>query len=247
MLAADHYIDHVDNESAALAAAAHAGGVDADCPSCPGWKVDRLVGHTGTIHQWVTEILRQRATEPVDSRSLPRPPGGEDNVGWFDEKWHALVDTLRQTDPDAEAWNFTAAPKKAAFWFRRMAHETAMHRVDAELAAGKTPEPMDPELAADGIDEFLDHMLPMRGNPGEKMSGSVHLHATDRPDGSGEWTIRLSPEGTTVSKEHGKGDVAVRGPASDLLLLISNRRGTDGLEVFGDPALLEQWQEHVRL
>ena len=244
VLAADRYIDHVDNESQALAAAARAGGFEADCPSCPGWQMDRLVGHTGNVHQWVTEILGRHATEPVDSRSLPRPPGGEANLAWFDEKSRGLVDALRSTDPDSDAWNFTSAPHKALFWFRRMAHETAMHRADADLAAGRSaPAPIDPQLAADGIDELLAYMIPMRGNPGEKLQGTIHLHASE----GGEWTITLSPEGMTVTKEHGKGDVAVRGPASDLLLLISNRRSADGLEVFGDSSILEQWKEHVRL
>ena len=242
MLAADRYLDHIDSESQALAAAAHAGGVHTDCPTCPGWTVDRLLGHVGAVHQWAGEMVRQQSTEMIDSRSLPRPPGGGDNVNWFEEKWHDLLDTLRGADPEVETWNFTGAPNKAHFWFRRMAHETAMHRVDAELAAGRTPAAIDPELAADGIDEFLDHMVPMRGNPGEKLQGSIHLHSTE----GGEWMIRLAPEGMTVTKEHGKGDVAVRGSASDLLMLLLNRRSAEGLEVFGDASLLEQWKEHVR-
>ena len=203
--------------------------------------MERLIGHVGSVHQWAAEMVRQQATEMVDSRSLPRPPGGEENIGWFEDKWRTLLETLRVADPEAETWNFTAAPNKAHFWFRRMAHETAMHRVDAELAAGRPLAAIDPELAADGIDEFLEHMVPMRGNPGEKLQGSIHLHSSE----GGEWMIRLSPEGMTVTKEHGKGDVAVRGPASDLLMLLLNRRTAEGLEVFGDASILEQWREHV--
>jgi len=247
VLTADRYLDHIDSEGQALAAAARSGGVHEECPTCPGWKVDRLLGHVGSVHQWAAETVRRQATESVDSRSLPRPPGGEENIGWFEEKWHALVETLRGADPESETWNFTDAPRKTHFWFRRMAHETAMHRVDAELAAGRTPTPIPTELAVDGIDEFLDHMIMMRGNPGEHLQGSIHLHATDVPEGSGgEWTIVLSPDGATVTREHGKGDVAVRASASDLLMLIMNRRSAEGLEIFGDASLLEQWKEYVK-
>src|SRR5439155_3667823 len=135
------------------------------------------------------------------------------------------------------------APKRSGFWPRRMAHETAIHRVDGELAAGRTVATLtaiDPEVAADGIDEFLDLMLP--ADVTFDAAGTIHVHATDTP---GEWLIRVGPDGVTVTKEHAKGDVAVRGPAQDLLLLLWNRRGPDGLEVFGDQSLLDAWRDRV--
>ena len=52
-----------------------------------------------------------------------------------------------------------------------------------------------------------------------------------------------------VSFEHGhaKGDVALRGTASDLLLWAWNRVPVDEcFEVFGDRAPLEAWREAVR-
>src|SRR5215469_3181220 len=47
-------------------------------------------------------------------------------------------------------------PAPAGFWIRRMAHETLVHRADAQLAAGAAPEPLiEAEVAADAIDEWL--------------------------------------------------------------------------------------------
>ena len=248
MLAADTYLSCIRNESQALAAAAREGGLDCEVPTCPGWKMQRLVGHVGTVHNWAGLIVRDRLDGPPDRSAMERPPDGEDGgdgvVGWLEAKTHALLDALRGAGTESEMWNFTAAPNRSHFWHRRMAHETAIHRVDGELAAGRSVDTLtkiDPEVAADGINEFLDHMLP--ADVVFDAPATLHLHATDTP---GEWMISVGPDGVTVTREHGKGDVAVRGSAQDLLLLLWNRRDTAGLEVFGDQALLDTWRDRVK-
>ena len=118
-----------------------------------------------------------------------------------------------------------------------------MHRWDAQRAAGE-PEPVERELAVDGIDEFF-YLLPYwRGASTLPVSGeSIHLHATD---GEGEWLVRLGTDGLVVTREHAKGDVALRAPASHLLLFLWGREDASGAEVFGDAAILDRWQELVR-
>src|SRR5207253_3038416 len=79
------------------------------------------------------------------------------------------------------------------------------------------PGPIDAELAADGIDEGLYVFVPM-ARQGSTVAGTgerFHLHRTD---GEGEWLVVVEGDGIRVSREHGKGDVAVRGRAADLLL-----------------------------
>jgi predicted lipid carrier protein YhbT len=112
-----------------------------------------------------------------------------------------------------------------------------MHRVDAQLAAG-APTPIEAELAADGIDELLSLVgtRPPAAGSGE----TIHLHCTDV---EGEWMIRLGADGLEVTREHAKGDVAVRGTASALLCWTMGRGSDDGLEVFGDALLVERWRE----
>ena len=118
-----------------------------------------------------------------------------------------------------------------------MAHETSVHRWDAELAAGEA-RPIDPELASDGVDEFLNVMLLQPRFSSAPIEGSVHLHATDTP---GEWLVREQEDGTlVVTAEHAKGDAALRGAASDLLLALWGRVGSDALEVIGDRAVAER-------
>ena len=133
--------------------------------------------------------------------------------------------------------------RTAGFWARRQANETAVHRWDAQGAAGPL-EPIEHALAVDGIDEFFG-LIPfwpwadrVRGN-GE----TLHFHCTD---GEGEWLARLGSDGVVITAEHAKGDVAARGTASDLLLFLYGRVSADDLEVFGDASLLDRWQELVR-
>jgi uncharacterized protein (TIGR03083 family) len=123
-----------------------------------------------------------------------------------------------------------------------MAHETAVHRWDAQLAMGKT-RPIDGDLAADGIDEFLEHFLEAR-QPITGTGEVIHMHRTD---GAGEWLVRLTPTGAEVSHGHEKGSAAVRGKGSDLLLTLWRRLESEYLEVFGDRSIVERMLAHADL
>ena len=111
---------------------------------------------------------------------------------------------------------------------------------------------MGTDLALDAVDELFEVILPWRGTAelGSEMDGkTMHFHATDVGDepGEGEWLITLAGERLTVEHMHAKGDVAVRGTASDLLLLLWNRVSADRFEVFGDAGLLEWWRTAVKV
>jgi predicted lipid carrier protein YhbT len=70
------------------------------------------------------------------------------------------------------------------------------------------------------------------------------VHATDA---QGEWLVQVGPDGIKVSGEHATADCTVVGPASDLHLLLWNRRTADGLEVHGDKTLLDRWHNWVQI
>ncbi len=120
-----------------------------------------------------------------------------------------------------------------------MAHESSVHRWDGQRAAGQ-PEPFEGALAVDGIDEHLDNLAFILSQ--EELAGSgesLHLHCTDR---DGEWLLRRTERGLEVSREHAKGDVALRGSASDLYLVVLGRTPAAVPEIFGDPAAYETWK-----
>ncbi len=199
----------------------------------------KLVKHTGTIHRWVLGVADTRAFVSPGDLDLELPDAEADYPDWFAAGAAQLVATLRGIDPDADMWSW-GPDQHARFWSRRMAHETTIHRWDAESAVGASGA-IETDLAIDGIDERLVNLaasLNSRPDGLQALQGggeSVHLHTTD---GDGEWLLRFTPEGLELSREHAKGDVAVRGAASDLLLYVIGRRGLEGLEVFGDAAVL---------
>jgi uncharacterized protein (TIGR03083 family) len=236
------YREHVDairTDGAALAEAASAAGLDAGVPSCPLWSVTDLLGHIGRIHRWVAQLVATRTAERGAHWSEAVPPDARELQAWFAGGVTLLADVLEEAGPDVAVWSWTP-DATSAFWARRQAQETSIHRYDAQLAAGR-PEPLTGELAADGIDELFA-MVPslpwaarLRG-AGE----TVHVHCTDR---DGEWLVRLVPDGMVVTREHAKGDVAVRGTASDLQLFLYGRADPEVLEVFGDGELLAHFRE----
>jgi len=212
-------------------------------PTCPEWTMRQLVTHVGRAHRWATAIVATRAAEPIPFQEIPdgRPPADQrGQMDWLRAGAAGLVATV-QGAGDEQVWTHHG-PGPAPYWARRMAHETAVHRADGQIALGQRPR-IDPVTAADGIDEWLG-FLAEPGDGGDRpplagLQGKVlHLHVTD---GEGEWMIRPGAAGITVEPGHGKGDVAVRGPAGDLLLVLMRRipPSDPSVEVLGDPALLD--------
>jgi hypothetical protein len=231
-------------EVAAFVATARSGPLDAPVPTCPAWDLARLCTHQArALHMAAASLEGGGAV--LDRDSLPQPDLG-DPVGFLAAAGDRLCAVVAATDPDAPAWNFTTRPPVASFWSRRMALETAVHRVDAELTvaaaagSGADPTPVDPLLAVDGIDEIFEVFLPRGLNPGHDSGGTIHLHAGDAP---GEWTFSVRNGVLEVTRGHVKGDVAVQGTASDLYLMLWRRLPVDspGIRVLGDTAVLEQF------
>jgi uncharacterized protein (TIGR03083 family) len=212
-------------------------GLDAPVPTCEGWTVGDVLGHLGRVHRSVAEILERRSLEIPDV-PIPKAPEGEAVLGFFEDGLDRVVAALRSIDPDQPVYSWSGEGT-GAFYHRRMAHELAVHRYDAELAHG-VPAPFDPDMAVDGIDEFYDVLVPFSARRWERPlpAGSLHLHRTD---GEGEWLVRVDGGGVVMTHEHAKGDVAVRGPASDLFRFVWNRGRSDELTTFGDEALAEEW------
>jgi uncharacterized protein (TIGR03083 family) len=232
------YLDAITSESRALADAAGGADLDAQVPSCPDWTLAKLVAHVGEVQQWARIIVEQRPSERISRRTLPAAPPGSELIPWFREQAPKLVAALAATDPSTPMWTFTD-DQTARFWFRRQAHEVAVHRWDAELTTGD-PSPIDAELAADGVDEWLG-LLPF-GGVRDGLSGNgetVHLHCTDT---EGEWVVTLTADGPSTKRTHEKSDVAVRGAASDLDLFVLGRVEPSVFEVFGDAELLARFQ-----
>lgn len=215
--------------------------------SCPGWDLRRLAIHVGTVHRWATEAARDaRAPSQRPEDPAPGTPLGP----WLLKGAEALVATLADLDPDAPTWSPFGGDHTARLWPRRMAHETVLHRVDAELATGlMAPNPsqaLDAALASDTIDEYFEMMLPaaLRRRGRSLPGSSLHVHCTDV---AGEWLVWAEGSTLEMQREHAKGDAALRGPASALALAVWGRRwpGSDvwplDVEVVGDQGAATAW------
>jgi uncharacterized protein (TIGR03083 family) len=221
-----------------------ADALGADVAACPGWTVADLLGH----HEGVLRFATAQLQAAPGSEIVPFDPPEEDvdRVEAFATAADRLYEELLVVDPTEHRPNWAGA-ETSAFWFRRMAQEAAVHRWDAQ-AARTHADPIDTALAVDGVDELCDVFLPHAKRRGITGTGeTVHLHATDDPpEGRGEWMFTFGPDGVDVERTHGKGDMAVRGSASDLLLFVWNRRPID-VQAFGDPDPLAWWSRTVTI
>ncbi|MDE0605162.1 MAG: maleylpyruvate isomerase family mycothiol-dependent enzyme [bacterium] len=214
--------------------------IDAAVPSCPGWTMHKLLAHVGRVYRSVGRHVAERATEMIPADEIPRPPEGDAIVEWFEEGHRFVQDALDGADPDEAVWTWTGQ-STMAFYFRRMAHETAVHRWDAEAAFGQ-PDAIDSDLGADGVSELFEVVLPFAVANWDMTlpDASLHLHRTD---GDGEWLLVNDGGRIKVSFEHAKGDAAVRASGTGLLLLSWERIGLDspGVETFGDADAARAW------
>ena len=234
----DAYIATTAREGAAVSAVAATGDLDAPVSGCPRWSLQKLVGHLGWVYNWVSEHIEQRSATMLNRDDMPRPPQGEAVVTWFAEAHARVLEALRHIDPAEEVWGF-AGINTGAFWHRRLAQESLIHRWDAENAVGE-PGSLDSDLAADGVDELVDVLLPFQARATQEPlpAGTVHLHRTD---GDGEWLCRIAEGRMEVERIHARGDVAVRGTGEQLDLVLWRRIEPGDVEVFGDAAVLAAW------
>ncbi len=233
-----------------LADAASRAGLDAAVLPCPPWRVKDLLRHTGYIHRWatrhVTECPDHVLDGPPEEEILRGGASDPELLDWFRAGHTALVKTLATADPALECATFMAAPSALAFWARRQAHETAIHRADAESASGVVPD-YAPDFAADGIDELIMGFGQRRKyRPETSADGGMQVLATDTGDA---WHLDVYQSRIQAHRGPGPGGCTVSGPASGVYLFLWNRSGDAqaNVTVTGDRGFLTAWQSSVRV
>jgi uncharacterized protein (TIGR03083 family) len=225
----------VRREGAGILAAAQL-GLDAAVATCPGWDVEALVRHVNRVYTTAAYVVSHRVTQ----RPEQFPPVAEgDPIQVLESLLDDLVTALQEADADTAVfvWPDNVQPT-AAFWARRMAHESSVHRFDAQIAHAM-PQPIDSELAADGLDEFIDVLTPMLydRNGGTGPVGTVELLSTDDLS----WCLGLEPEGVERLEVVSQPTASARATTSTLLLAVYGRVPWTSLTVEGDIELLNKW------
>ena len=242
------YLAHVERDAARIAAMGRL-GMDAPVPSCPGWTVADLIAHTGVVYAHKAAIVRDGR---VDEQPAPIEPPGAGILDWFEERSSEMLEILTAVDPATPAATWHAPDQTVGFWHRRMAHESVIHRIDAELAHSAVT-PIDATLGADGIDEIL--LVMMTGAPDwAETTVADEIVAITESDGGRTWRLRAgdftgtSPRGNSYVAEPtffvDTGDqasaAAIVGAAGDLDAWLWGRRDLSSLVVEGDRALVDR-------
>jgi uncharacterized protein (TIGR03083 family) len=233
----------VRREGEAIVAAGRL-GTDVAVPTAGDWTLADLLRHVGTIYARVARILTERLTESPGAD--PQPAADLDPVNWVRDELDELVEALSSTDPDTPVWNWSTQPDVAAFWARRMTHESTIHRWDAQRAHELT-QPIETDLAHDGLDELVDVILP-RIAVRDRVELPAATYLFTATDEGTSWPVRLGEDGVQRLEVAKDPDVRVRGTSSGLLLAMYNRIPWTwtSLEVEGDAALLDAWSKSLR-
>ena len=263
------YIAELERDGDLMATAAERAGLMSTVPPCPGWQIRDLLRHTGYVHRWAARYVAEGLPRPVpnvtEADILAAEPPDPDLIGWFRDGHAGLVAALTSADPELACWSFLPAPSARGFWARRQAHETAIHRIDAELATGGGVTAVSGAFAADGVDELI---MGFFGRDQRKLSDvqragryqTVRVRATDT---GGEWRVALTEDGQLAAEvEHHSGaspdrgaggtseaDCTLAGPAAGLYLLMWNRAdpATAGVQVSGDERVLTAWRDGMHV
>ncbi|MEU7616297.1 maleylpyruvate isomerase family mycothiol-dependent enzyme [Micromonospora rifamycinica] len=240
----DFWIGALRVDGPAFAAAVAEAPPETPVLSCPGWTVTDLTLHLAGVYHWVHSFVGSGDTaQPARRDGTVDLPAGVTPLQLWQHEYDQLMTLFDALDPEAPAWNPMPQPKKAGFWPRRMAHETAVHRWDAQLAIA-AGDPIEAKLAADGVGEVLDTWLPAgRRRASGQWQGVVHLTAADAAQ---DWYLRMRGEGvalldtaTVFGHDDHHARVQVTASASDLLLALWGRVSFDTLGVTGDRSLLD--------
>jgi uncharacterized protein (TIGR03083 family) len=217
-------------------------GLEATVPTCDGWDVGALVRHVGGVYVWATQLLTSRATEMPDSRNAL--PDGEP-LEVFNDALDDVVAALQEAEAQTPVWNWSAnEPHLGIFWARRMAHESSVHRYDAQAAHGVV-QPIDAEIAGDGLDELIDVIAPRiysRDSIDNGPTGTVALQSLD----NGDWCLQLEPSGLQRLEVLSEPDVTVHGTTSTLMLALYSRVPWTALETAGDVDVLARWSATLK-
>ena len=229
--------DHIaalrrDNHRIASAAESR---LDRTVPSCPGWQIADLVWHVGIVHMFWQMVARGALSGPEDW-SEPDRPSNDDLLGWFRGGADLSATTLDGLDPDRPAWTW-GRRNTVAFIIRRVAQESAVHCWDAVNATGAR-EPVEQAIAVDGVDEFLDEVLPGLSHDLHGPAETICLRTNDTLD---QWTVRTGEGSSHLNPAGGQADATVTASASDLLLLLWGRRSSDHVQIAGDTAALQRF------
>lgn len=207
------WIDLLQSTTDRFADVLETGDLAAPVPACPGWTLADLGEHTRWVHAWAAHAV---AAGTPDGDTVAVGSDRASLVAGYRTAASTLLDVLRRTSPDEQVWTF-GPETMSSFWRRRQTHEVTMHLYDALASQGRRDEwTISPDLAWDGVDEVATLFYPRQVKRGRTrpLAGTVRLVATDLD--------------TSLDLGEGEPYAELAAPAADLLLVLWNRKPTEG-------------------
>lgn len=223
------YLDHIRYDGDLVASIAP-GGLDLPIPVCPGWDVREVVAHLAIVYDHKVMAMRLRR-RPVEGDWVTDEPFGKSTVEWFEDEHAKLLAELEAHVPTDPAWSWWAPDQTVGFWYRRMALETVVHRVDVETQFGPRSA-IDEALAVDGIDEVLTLML---GGEDEAAVAVPGTGTVNIACAGASWSVRLEDARTVVEAgAQASPDAELSGDPGELFLYLWGRAPLETLTRTGD-------------
>ncbi|WP_431874382.1 maleylpyruvate isomerase family mycothiol-dependent enzyme [Amycolatopsis sacchari] len=244
----DHgrFLDALGIEVELLIDASHAAPAGTPVPSCPGFTVGEVVRHIGGVYR-VAKLWMTEGRAPKDWQRYPAP--GQSLEDYLRSGFDALMDEFAAHEPDAYAASWWPADRTYGFWWRRMAHETTVHRYDLEDATAEPITDVADDFAVDGIDEVLSawfaQRLPMLGLSGT-ITRTVAVHS-----GGHHWIARAGPGVTEAwhcsAEEAATADGSVTADPMAMYLWTWGRLPLRNVNWSGDDDAIAQFWSLLRL
>jgi hypothetical protein len=199
-----------------------------------------LVQHVGAVYLHKVECMR------TGSHPEPWPPEGlndEPPLELIDRAYTLLNAEFANRRPSDHAFTWFDPDQTVGFWIRRMAQETVIHRVDAELGAGTSIAAIPADLAEDGIDElfvaFVEYGTTMWPEEFAEMLAGVGERTVRVVTPGRFWLLRLTPKSVRVDQSDvDSSDAVIEGSALNVLLWLWRRGGESGVSITGDEDLV---------
>jgi uncharacterized protein (TIGR03083 family) len=240
----EQYVEHVRADATRILAVASR-GLDAAVPFCPGWTVRDAVEHVAEVYRHKVSCIREKAFPK------PWPParGDETTFDYFRRATDDLLTELTTRDPLEYADTWWWDERTVGFWGRRMAHESAIHRVDVELAYDDTT-PIDDALALDGVDEVLRRFL--AGDWSDEPATGQPTTIVRVESGGTAWRVVMEPNAVVASVYLDRWpelaiDAKVSGDQLPVYLWLWGRGPRDRITIDGEEAAVEHMDARLRL
>jgi uncharacterized protein (TIGR03083 family) len=256
--------DHCDLRDAAASAA-----LTTPVPSCPGWTLSDLVAHVATVYLHKVVVMR---TGEWPAQWPPPGLSAEAPLALLGRAYGELRAEFAARSPAEPAPTWFGPDQSVGFWIRRMAQETVIHRIDAEIAAGLPVTPVPDDLATDGVDEVLRCVLAYQAGeyaeefaalPGGHLAGpdgrdTITIMAGTGMAGTGmagtgmagtgmagrtAWTVRPAPRAVLVADGAADGArVVIEGTPESVFRWLWGRADDNAVRISGELA----WADYLR-